>query len=133
LCSSSACAVCNLCPANRSRNMFDWNRIRLIAGREIKTRVAMSSYKWSLIIQVVIVALLAASPVVIAKFTGGDDGPAVRSVAVVNTTDVDAISGLNVSLDLLTVDTNTTWELAPVDTEEEARAQLEDGDVDAAK
>ncbi len=112
--------------------MFDWNRIRLIAGREIKTRVAMSSYKWSLIIQVVIVALMAASPVVIAKFTGGDDGPAVRSVAVVNTTDVDAISGLNVSLDLLTVDTNTTWELAPVDTEEEARAQLEDGDVDAA-
>ena len=40
--------------------MFDWKRIRLIAGREVRTRVAMNSYRWSLIVQVLIVALIAA-------------------------------------------------------------------------
>lgn len=111
--------------------MFDWKRIQLIAGREIRTRMAMNSFKWSLVIQVVIVALIAMSPVFIAKFTGDDDGPTVRTVAVVNTSDVDAVAGLDAGLQLLAADSNTTWELAEVDSEEAAREQLENDDVDA--
>lgn len=110
--------------------MFDWKRIRLIAGREVRTRVAMNSYRWSLIVQVLIVALIAMSPVFIAKFTS-DDGPTVRNVAVVNATDVDASTGLNAAVALLTADSDTTWSLAEVDTEEEARTQLDNGDIDA--
>lgn len=112
--------------------MFDWKRIQLIAGREVKTRVAMNSYKLSLIVQVLIVAIIAMSPVFIAKFTGGDDGPTVRNVAVVNATDIDAVTGLDAALQLLAADSNTTWELAEVGSEEEARTQLENGDIDAA-
>lgn len=112
--------------------MFDWKRIQLIAGREVKTRVAMNSYKLSLIVQVLIVAIIAMSPVFIAKFTGGDDGPTVRNVAVVNATDIDAVTGLDAALQLLAADSNTTWELAEVGSEDEARTQLENGDIDAA-
>ena len=39
--------------------MFDWKRIKLIAAREIRTRVATKSYRISLLVQVLIVALLA--------------------------------------------------------------------------
>lgn len=112
--------------------MFDLNRIRLIASREVSTRVAMRSYRISLIVQVLIVALIAVSPVLIAKFTSGDDGPTVRHVAVVNASDVDATAGLDAGLQILTTDTDTTWELTEVASEDEARAQLEAGDVDAA-
>lgn len=111
--------------------MFDWNRIRLIASREIKTRVAMRSYQWSLVVQVLIVALIATSPVLIAKFTSGDDGVTVRDVAVVNTTDTEVMTGLDSSLQLLSADTDVTWELAAVEAEGDARAQLDAGDIDA--
>ena len=111
--------------------MFDWNRIRLIASREIKTRVAMRSYKWSLIVQVLIVALIAVSPVLIAKFTGDDDGPTVRNVAVVNTSDADAMTGLTSALSVLTAESGSAWDLAEASSEEDARAQLEAGDIDA--
>lgn len=111
--------------------MFDWNRIRLIASREIRTRTAMRSYKWSLVVQVLIVAAIAMSPVLIAKFTGGDDGPTVRNVAVVNSSDVDAMSGLTATLSILTSDSGSAWDLAEVNSEEDARAQLEAGDIDA--
>lgn len=111
--------------------MFDWKRIQLIAGREVKTRVAMNSYKWSLIIQVLIVALIALSPVLIAKFSGDDDGPTVQNVAVVNSTDVDAVTGLDTALQLLSGDSDTSWDLAEVESEDEARSQLDNGDIDA--
>lgn len=111
--------------------MFDWKRIQLIASREVKTRIAMNSYKWSLIVQVVIVALIALSPVLIAKFTGDDDGPTARNVAVVNSTDVDAMAGLDAGVQLLSADSDTTWALTAVESEDDARAQLESGDIDA--
>lgn len=111
--------------------MFDWNRIRLIASREVKTRVAMNSYKWSLIVQVVIVALIALSPILIAKFTSDEKGPTERNVAVVNTTDIDAVTGLETGLQLLSADSDTTWKLTAVEAEDDARSQLDNGDIDA--
>lgn len=112
--------------------MFDWKRIRLIAAREVKTRASMASFRWSLIIQVVIVALIAMSPIFIAKFTSGDDdGPTVRNVAVVNGSDIDAVAGLDTTLQLLATDSDTTWELSDASSEDEARTQLDNGDIDA--
>lgn len=112
--------------------MFDWKRIRLIAGREISTRVAMRSYRISLIVQVLIVALLALSPVLIAKFTGGDDGPTVRHIAVVDTADADASANLSTVLGMLTSDTNTTFEMVDAATKDDAHALVDSGDADAA-
>lgn len=112
--------------------MFDLKRIRLIAGREVSTRVAMRSYRISLIVQVLIVAVLATSPVLIAKFTSDDSGPTTRHIAVVNETDVDALTGLDAGLQILAADTDTSYELTAVNSEDEARTMIEDDDVDAA-
>lgn len=109
--------------------MFDWKRIQLIAGREIKSRIKARSFLWSLIVQTVIVALIAISPILIAKFTSDDDGPVERTVAVVNSSDVDAVTGLDAGLQVLSDGTNTTWTVAEA-TDEDARAQLEDGEID---
>lgn len=112
--------------------MFDWKRIRLVASREIKTRVAMRSYYLSLIFQVVIVALLALSPIAIAKFTGGDDGPSIENVVVVDRADVDAATSLTPSLNALSGSSNKAFEFTSVDTEEAARDQVDNGDADFA-
>lgn len=112
--------------------MFDLKRIRLIAGREVKTRVAMRSFRISLIVQVLIVALIAMSPVLIARFTSDDSGPVTRHIAVVNETDIDALEGIDAGLQVLTTDDDTNYELTAVSSEDEARTMIEDGDVDAA-
>lgn len=113
--------------------MFDWNRIRLIASREIKARVSTRSYIASLIIQVVIVALLALSPIIVARFTGGDDaGPTTEHVAVVDLADANASAGLKLTLQALTADTNTVFELVDAATEADARDLVEAEDADYA-
>lgn len=112
--------------------MFDWNRIRLIASREIKTRVSTRSYVVSLIVQVVLVALLALSPIIVARFTGGDDGPTTEHVAIVDLADVDAAAGLKPTLQALTADTNIVFDLVDAATEDDARDLIEAEDADYA-
>ena len=112
--------------------MFDWKRIRLIASREIRTRTAMRSYRMSLIAQVVIVALICLAPILIAKFSGGDDGPSTSHVAVVDGADVDAASTLGTTLDAISADSDTRFEIVDVASEAEARDQVENDDADFA-
>ena len=112
--------------------MFDWNRIKLIAAREIRTRVAMKSYRISLLVQVVIVALLALSPILIAKFTSDDEGPTTESILVVDYADVDAALLTEASLDILAVDSDTSYDVAIGESEEAARSAVDTGDVEAA-
>lgn len=112
--------------------MFDWNRIRLIASREIKTRVSTRSYVVSLIVQVVLVALLALSPIIVARFTGGDDGPATEHVAIVDLADVDAAAGLKPTLQALTADTSIVFDLVDAATEDDARDLIEAEEADYA-
>lgn len=112
--------------------MFDWNRIRLIASREIKTRVSTRSYVVSLVVQVVLVALLALSPIIVARFTGGDDGPTTEHVAIVDLADVDAAAGLKPTLQALTADTNIVFDLVDAATEDDARDLIEAEDADYA-
>ena len=112
--------------------MFDWKRIKLIAAREIRTRVAMKSYRISLIVQVVIVALLALSPILIAKFAGDDDGPTTERIMVVDNADVNALVLTEASLDLLAVDADTAYNVTRGESTESARNAVDSGDVDAA-
>ena len=112
--------------------MFDWKRIKLIAAREIRTRVAMKSYRISLIVQVVIVALLALSPIFIAKFAGDDDGPTTERIMVVDNADVNALVLTEASLDLLAVDADTAYNVTRGESTESARNAVDSGDVDAA-
>ncbi len=112
--------------------MFDFNRIRLIASREIKTRVATKSYRVSLVLQLVIVALLALSPVIIAKFRTDDTGPVVERIAVVDTANVDAQAQLDATLRILATDEDKRYEVSAVDSADAARDSVENGDLDAA-
>lgn len=110
--------------------MFDWKRIRLIASREIRTRVAMRSYRISLIVQVLIVALIALSPVIIAKFQGDDSGPTIRQVVVVDNADIQAAISLRQTLPLIAQGSDMTWEVKDAASIEDARTQIESGDAD---
>ena len=112
--------------------MFDWNRIRLIASREIRTRTATRSYRMSLIAQVVIVALVCLAPILIAKFTGGDDGPSTSDVVVVDTAAANSVSLLDTTLQSVTADSDTRFQLTEVGSEDEARTQVENEDADFA-
>ncbi len=112
--------------------MFDWNRIRLIASREIRTRTATRSYRMSLIAQVVIVALVCLAPILIAKFTGGDDGPSTSDVVVVDTAGANSVSLLDTTLQSVTADSDTRFQLTEVGSEDEARTQVENEDADFA-
>lgn len=112
--------------------MFDWKRIKLIASREIRTRIATRSYRISLVLQVIIVALLALSPVIIAKFTAGDDAPTTERIAVVDDADVDAATQLEGALRILDTNADTRYEVSTIDSADTARETVNNEDVDAA-
>ena len=95
--------------------MFDLNRIRLIASREIRSRMATKSYRVGLVLQVLIVALLALSPVIIAKFRSDDTGPVVERIAVVDSADTQAAVQLDGALRILATDEETRYEVSSVD------------------
>lgn len=111
--------------------MFDWKRVKLVAQREIKTRMGMKSYRWSLILQVVVVALLAMSPVLIAKFTADDGGPVTENVAVVDEADANSVQLFDTTLDLLAGDSETTYEVSEGESAESVRNAVENDDADA--
>lgn len=112
--------------------MFDFNRIKLIAAREIRTRFATRSYRSGLILQVVIVALLALSPIIIAKFTGGDDGPTIEKIAVVDEANADAARQLDGSLRLLATSSETRYQVSTLDSADAAREAVDNDEIDAA-
>lgn len=63
--------------------MFDWNRVRLVAMREIRIAVQRKSFRISTIIQILIVAALALAPILIVRFTSDDEPSAPESTSVV--------------------------------------------------
>lgn len=113
--------------------MFDWKRIKLVAQREIKTRIGTNSFRWSLILQVVIVALIAMSPVLIARFTGGnDDGPVSEHILVVDQADSNSVELFDATLDILGADSDTQYEVAAGESPDAVRDAVERDDADAA-
>lgn len=112
--------------------MFDWKRINLVARREIKMRLGTNSFRWSLILQVVAVALLAMSPVFIAKFTGGDDGPATEHILVVDQADANSVELMGATLELLGADSETQYDVSASESPDAAREAVDSDDADAA-
>ena len=112
--------------------MFDFQRIRLIARREIGTTFQKKSYRIGLLLQVIIVALLAMSPIFIAKFTSNDDSPREQKIGVMDTTGSDVSTTLGYTLQMLDGDNTDTYALSTLTDESSARAAVENDDVDAA-
>lgn len=112
--------------------MFDLKRIRLVAVREIRTAIRKKSFIFSLIAQLVIVALLTMSPVIIARFSDGDDGPTTQKIAVVDATDSNVQESLQTNLQMLGESADTTFDLSPIESEDAARDAVDNDDVDAA-
>jgi ABC-2 type transport system permease protein len=115
--------------------MFDWGRVWLIAKRELMMRFKQRSYRMTTIVQVVIVALIALAPVLIAKFgpDGGDDdtSTSTTTVAVVDEADANLATTLPIYLDAMGEGAGLI-EVERVDSVDEARQMIEDGDVDQA-
>lgn len=112
--------------------MFDFQRIRLIAQREINTTFHKKSYRTGMILQIVMVALIAMSPIFIAKFTNHDDSPHERKIGVVDTTGSDVSKSLGLTLQQLDGESNDTYALSTLPDEASARTAVDNGDVDAA-
>ena len=112
--------------------MFDFQRIRLIALREVSTTMRKRSYLTGLIIQVVLVALLAMSPIFIAKFTSDDDGPETQRIAVADATDANVQDALGLTLQRIGENSGDIYEISTVADAAAARAAVENDDVDAA-
>lgn len=113
--------------------MFDWSRVWLIARREVMMRFRQRSYRVTSVVQVVIVALVALAPVLVLKFLPDtiDGGPDQGSVTVVD--DADATLSLRMPLYLAAMSGDAKPpEVRMVDTADEARSLVDNGDVDAA-
>jgi ABC-2 type transport system permease protein len=112
--------------------MFDWSRVWLIARRELTRRFKQRSYRWTTIIQVVIIALLALAPVLIAKY-GPDNSDSDSASAVVVVDDADANLGTLMPLYLDAVGEDLPLiEVETADTADAARQMVDDGDAEAA-
>ncbi len=113
--------------------MFDWSRVWLIARRELKMRFRQRSYRIATIVQVLIVTLVALAPVLVLKFLPDtvNTGPDQGTVAVVD--EADASLSIRMPLYLATMaGDEEPMDVRMVDSADEARALVEDGDVDAA-
>lgn len=112
--------------------MFDWKRILLVARREISVRTGQRSYKISLVVQLLIVGLIAMSPILIAMFRGDDaGGPEVYRVQVVEAGNDNTGNTLQAILTQLGDEEDVTWEVSAAESEDAARAAVESGDIDA--
>lgn len=113
--------------------MFDIKRIKLIATREIQATLGKRSYRAGLIVQILIVALLALSPIAIAKFRGDDDGgPTVNHIVVVDQANANLAVTLPPMLEALANDPDRVFEISESSDESAARDAVEQGDADAA-
>jgi ABC-2 type transport system permease protein len=107
--------------------MFDWGRIRLIALRELTTRFKQRSFRWTLIVQVLIAAIAGLAPVAMAWFNDG--GSSNATLAVIDEADSGIADRLGTWLDaqgnlLPAIEIQTD-----ISSPDDARAAVDDGDV----
>jgi ABC-2 type transport system permease protein len=105
--------------------MFEWNRVWLVARRELTTRFKQRTYVWGTIVQAVIVALV---PLGIAWFTGDDAPDPGPTVAVVDEAHAGVVDRLTPYLG----EDETAMKLIAVPDAVNARTLVDDGEVDAA-
>lgn len=112
--------------------MLDLDRIRLVAARELKTRLRQRSFIVTTIVQVLFVVIAGCLPVIISAFT--DDSDDTSTVLVIDSADADVINRLGPYVGSTTSDDASALvnlEASDVSVDD-ARAQVDDGDVDAA-
>lgn len=110
--------------------MFDFQRIRLVAQREVRTRFKMKAYRWTLVVQVVVALLAGLSPIAISYFADDSDSGGV--VLVVDETPNNFASILQPHLEsdlpgMAALDVQSFSEGADA-----ARSSVKEGDADAA-
>ena len=106
--------------------MFDLGRVRLIARREWTTRLRQRSFQITTVIQVLVILGVALSPILIARFTGGD-ADAGTSIAVLDEAGANAADRLGA---VLAGGGETISVTGTVRDEAAARAMVEAGEVD---
>ena len=111
--------------------MFDFKRVKLVALREISTRISTNAFRWSLVLQLVVVVLLAMSPVLIAKFTAGDDEPVTEHIAVVDEADSNSVDLFENTLVILAGDSDTTYDVTRGESADAVRNAVDSDDADA--
>lgn len=110
--------------------MFDFNRIKLIAKREMTIRFKQKAFRWTLIIQVVVALLAGFSPIFMSYFmddvTGGGD------VIVVDETNVGFADRMQANLGEDIPGMPALDIVNSTDGAEAARESVKDGDADVA-
>lgn len=113
--------------------MFDWGRVWLIARRELLVRFRQRSYRWATIVQLVIAAVIALAPVLVLKFLPDTVGESDQGVvAVVDDADANLVLRMPLYLAALAGEDEEPLEARMVDSADEARTLVDNGDVDAA-
>ena len=112
--------------------MFDLNRVKLIAMRELMTRLKQRSFRITLILQCLVIVVVALAPVLLTKFFGDDDGLDPQSLIVLDQSDSSFADRL---APMLKGDGDTLADINVTSSTESAdnvRAAVDDGDADAA-
>lgn len=112
--------------------MFNFQRIGLIARREVTTRFKMKAYRWTLAIQILIALLAGLSPVIISYFSSDTLGGS--TVLVVDEADVNFANRLRANLvDDIDIPGLAALEVQSHDGDaESARHLVDDGDASVA-
>jgi ABC-2 type transport system permease protein len=111
--------------------MLDFRRVWLVARREWWTRLRQRSFIITTIAQILFVAIAGSLPVIIAAFS---DGPSTSQVVILDQADAGVVERLAPYVTTPEdADDGDVVELVPSDlTVDEARNQVDAGDVDAA-
>ena len=109
---------------------MDFQRILLVARRELFTRLRQRSYRLTMLFQVLVIVVVACLPVIIAAFS--DDGPSTSTVMVVNADGTDLATQLQPYVASSDDSANRVDFITSDDSVDEAAQAVRDGDVDAA-
>jgi ABC-2 type transport system permease protein len=109
---------------------MDLRRILLVARRELVSRLQQRSYRLTMLFQVIVIAVFACLPVIIAAFS--DDGPTTSTVLVVDADGTDLATQLQPYVANSEVSSDTVELVTTTESAEAVMQQVRDGDVEAA-
>jgi ABC-2 type transport system permease protein len=108
----------------------DRRRIYLVARRELLTRLQQRSYRLTMLFQVIVVAVFACLPVIVAAFS--DEGPSTSTVLVVNADGTDLATQLQPYIANGEVGSDTVVLVTSTESAQAVTQRVRDGDVEAA-
>ncbi|HYJ12439.1 MAG TPA: ABC transporter permease [Thermomicrobiales bacterium] len=109
---------------------MDLRRIFLVVRRELLTRLQQRSYRLTMLFQVIVVAVFACLPVIIAAFS--DEGSSMSTVLVIDADGTDLATRLQPYVSNPEGSGDTVELVTSTDSAESVTQQVRDGDVEAA-